>query len=96
MLTCIGAFLLSYSASSLNFPGLVLTHHCLFRVWLSVKRKEKLLFAYHHHRRLKMVYRIIRYPLCGVGGSLLLAGLIALSSIDQDDARHTFGHSGGK
>ncbi|KAJ0265639.1 hypothetical protein HA466_0018890 [Hirschfeldia incana] len=59
MFTCIGAFLLSYSASSLNFPG------------------------------------FIRYPLCGVGGSLLLAGLIALSSIDQDDARHTFGHSGG-
>ncbi|XP_033135335.1 cationic amino acid transporter 2, vacuolar isoform X2 [Brassica rapa] len=59
MLTCIGAFLLSYSASSLNFPG------------------------------------VIRYPLCGVGGSLLLVGLIALSSIDQDDARHTFGHSGG-
>ena len=43
-----------------------------------------------------MVYRVIRYPLCGVGGSLLLVGLIALSSIDQDDARHTFGHSGGK
>ncbi|CAG7861079.1 hypothetical protein IGI04_034215 [Brassica rapa subsp. trilocularis] len=59
MFTCIGAFLLSYSASSLNFPG------------------------------------FIRYPLCGIGGSLLLAGLIALSSIDQDDARHTFGHSGG-
>ncbi|CAN7026419.1 unnamed protein product [Brassica oleracea var. botrytis] len=59
MFTCIGAFLLSYSASSINFPG------------------------------------FIRYPLCGIGGSLLLAGLIALSSIDQDDARHTFGHSGG-
>ncbi|CAH2048386.1 unnamed protein product, partial [Thlaspi arvense] len=59
MCTCIGAFLLSYVASSLNFPGLV------------------------------------RYPLCGVGGILLLAGLIALTSIDQDDARHTFGHSGG-
>ncbi|KAF8049092.1 hypothetical protein N665_2295s0002 [Sinapis alba] len=59
MFTCIGAFLLSYSASSLNFPG------------------------------------VIRYPLCGIGGSLLLVGLIALSSIDQDDARHTFGHSGG-
>lgn len=39
--------------------------------------------------------RFIRYPLCGVGGSLLLFGLIALSIIDQDDARHTFGHSGG-
>nr|AAN17434.1 Unknown protein [Arabidopsis thaliana] len=59
MFTCVGAFLLSYAASSLSFPGL------------------------------------IRYPLCGVGGCLLLAGLIALSSIDQDDARHTFGHSGG-
>jgi cationic amino acid transporter 1 len=56
MFTCVGAFLLSYAASSLSFPG---------------------------------------YPLCGVGGCLLLAGLIALSSIDQDDARHTFGHSGG-
>ncbi|XP_010511379.1 PREDICTED: cationic amino acid transporter 2, vacuolar [Camelina sativa] len=59
MFTCIGAFLLSYAASSVTFPGL------------------------------------LRYSLCGIGGSLLLAGLIALSSIDQDDARHTFGHSGG-
>ncbi|CAN8241715.1 unnamed protein product [Cochlearia groenlandica] len=59
MFTCVGAFILSYAASSLNFPGL------------------------------------IRYPLCGIGGSLLLVGLVALSSIDQDDARHTFGHSGG-
>ncbi|CAE5960499.1 unnamed protein product [Arabidopsis arenosa] len=59
MFTCIGAFLLSYAASTLSFPGL------------------------------------LRYSLCGVGGILLLVGLIALSSIDQDDARHTFGHSGG-
>jgi hypothetical protein len=28
MFTCVGAFLLSYAASSLSFPGLV--HHCLF------------------------------------------------------------------
>ncbi|KAI3843840.1 hypothetical protein MKW92_045823 [Papaver armeniacum] len=36
-----------------------------------------------------------RYSVCGTGGILLLCGLIALSCIDQDDARHTFGHTGG-
>ena len=39
--------------------------------------------------------RLLRYSLCGVGGFLLLFGLIVLSCIDQDDARHSFGHSGG-
>ncbi|CAH2079571.1 unnamed protein product [Thlaspi arvense] len=38
---------------------------------------------------------LLRYSLCGVGGLLLLVGLIVLSCIDQDDARHSFGHSGG-
>lgn len=33
--------------------------------------------------------------MCGVGGTLLLCGLIVLTYIDQDDARHSFGHSGG-
>jgi len=33
--------------------------------------------------------------LCGVGGTLLLSGLIVLTCIDQDDARHSFGHTGG-
>ena len=32
---------------------------------------------------------------CGIGGALLLSGLIVLTCIDQDDARHNFGHSGG-
>ncbi|XP_019056475.1 PREDICTED: cationic amino acid transporter 2, vacuolar-like [Tarenaya hassleriana] len=59
MFTVIGAFLISYAASSLQFVGL------------------------------------LRYSLCGVGGLLLLAGLIVLTLIDQDDARHSFGHSGG-
>ncbi|KAI3877406.1 hypothetical protein MKX03_026463 [Papaver bracteatum] len=36
-----------------------------------------------------------RYSVCGTGGILLLCGVIALSCIDQDDARHTFGHTGG-
>ncbi|XP_019162880.1 PREDICTED: cationic amino acid transporter 2, vacuolar-like [Ipomoea nil] len=36
-----------------------------------------------------------RFTLCGIGGLLLLFGLIVLTSIDQDDARHTFGYSGG-
>ncbi|KAJ9693743.1 hypothetical protein PVL29_009615 [Vitis rotundifolia] len=36
-----------------------------------------------------------RYICCGIGGALLLSGLIVLTCIDQDDARHNFGHSGG-
>ncbi|CAI9102709.1 OLC1v1001018C1 [Oldenlandia corymbosa var. corymbosa] len=37
----------------------------------------------------------LRYTLCGLGGALLLFGLIVLTSIDQDEARHSFGISGG-
>ncbi|KAM7505152.1 hypothetical protein LguiB_004056 [Lonicera macranthoides] len=37
----------------------------------------------------------LRLTICGFGGILLLSGLIILTCIDQDDARHTFGHSGG-
>ncbi|KAL3629769.1 Carnitine O-acetyltransferase mitochondrial [Castilleja foliolosa] len=37
----------------------------------------------------------LRYTLCGIGCVLLLAGLISLTCIDQDDARHYFGHEGG-
>ncbi|KAJ1393270.1 Amino acid/polyamine transporter I [Sesbania bispinosa] len=37
----------------------------------------------------------IRFALCGVGGTLLLSGFVFLACIDQDDARHNFGHSGG-
>ncbi|GAV88379.1 AA_permease_2 domain-containing protein/AA_permease_C domain-containing protein [Cephalotus follicularis] len=39
--------------------------------------------------------RVPRFTLCGVGGALLLFGLVVLTCIDQDDARHNFGHSGG-
>ncbi|KDP39649.1 hypothetical protein JCGZ_02669 [Jatropha curcas] len=38
---------------------------------------------------------LLRFTLCGVGGALLLFGLIVLTLIEQDDARHSFGHSGG-
>uniref|UniRef100_A0A5B7AUL5 Putative cationic amino acid transporter 4, vacuolar isoform X1 n=1 Tax=Davidia involucrata TaxID=16924 RepID=A0A5B7AUL5_DAVIN len=38
---------------------------------------------------------IPRFTLCGVGCVLLLCGLIVLTCIDQDDARHCFGHTGG-
>uniref|UniRef100_A0A6M2EM11 Cationic amino acid transporter C-terminal domain-containing protein n=1 Tax=Populus davidiana TaxID=266767 RepID=A0A6M2EM11_9ROSI len=37
----------------------------------------------------------LRFTTCGVGGALLLCGLIVLTCIEQDDARHSFGHSGG-
>lgn len=33
--------------------------------------------------------------MCGLGGVLLLSGLVVLTCIDQDDARHSFGHTGG-
>lgn len=39
--------------------------------------------------------RLPRFTLCGIGGALLLCGLIVLTSIDQDEARHSFGHAGG-
>lgn len=38
---------------------------------------------------------MIRYTLCGMGGGLLLSALTMLTCLDQDDARHSFGHTGG-
>lgn len=37
----------------------------------------------------------LRLSLCIFGGLLLLWGLIVLSWIDEDDGRHSFGHTGG-
>ncbi|ONM02214.1 Cationic amino acid transporter 4 vacuolar [Zea mays] len=37
----------------------------------------------------------VRCSVCVLGGMLLLAGLGMLCWIDQDDGRHSFGHSGG-
>ncbi|KAL2320517.1 hypothetical protein Fmac_029486 [Flemingia macrophylla] len=37
----------------------------------------------------------IRFAICGAGASLLLCCFVYLTCIDQDDARHDFGHSGG-
>lgn len=59
MFTCVGVFLLTYSASDLGLPS------------------------------------FLRYTLCGAGGILLLLGLVVLTCIDQDEARHNFGHTGG-
>ncbi|KAF9595725.1 hypothetical protein IFM89_003467 [Coptis chinensis] len=36
-----------------------------------------------------------RISVCAVGGMLLLCGLFILYWVDQDDARHSFGHAGG-
>ncbi|KAH7855057.1 hypothetical protein Vadar_020719 [Vaccinium darrowii] len=36
-----------------------------------------------------------RFTVCGLGGVLLLSGLAVLTCMDQDDARHSFGHTGG-
>lgn len=37
----------------------------------------------------------VRFTLCGVGGTLVFSGFLFLTCIDQDDARHKFGNSGG-
>ncbi|XP_014491175.1 cationic amino acid transporter 2, vacuolar [Vigna radiata var. radiata] len=37
----------------------------------------------------------VRFALCGVGAAILLCGFVFLIRIDQDDARHDFGHTGG-
>lgn len=37
----------------------------------------------------------LRFTFSGIGGFLVLSGLVVLMTIDQDVARHTFGHSGG-
>ncbi|XP_076901497.1 cationic amino acid transporter 2, vacuolar-like [Bidens hawaiensis] len=37
----------------------------------------------------------LRLTVCGIGGILLLLGLGVLTYIEQDDARHNFGHTGG-
>ncbi|KAJ0469981.1 putative amino acid/polyamine transporter I, cationic amino acid transporter [Helianthus annuus] len=37
----------------------------------------------------------VRLTVCGIGGLLLLFGLGVLTFIEQDDARHNFGHTGG-
>jgi len=37
----------------------------------------------------------LRFTICGIGGLLLLSGLVSLTCIDQDEARHSFGHTGG-
>ncbi|CAI8613662.1 unnamed protein product [Vicia faba] len=37
----------------------------------------------------------VHFALCGVGGILLVFGFVFLSCVDQDEARHDFGYSGG-
>lgn len=56
---------------------------------------SELVFMLHNCYNLLTVPSILRFALCGVGGVLLLCSLIVLACIDQDDARHSFGHSGG-
>ncbi|KAG9130682.1 hypothetical protein Leryth_018078 [Lithospermum erythrorhizon] len=38
---------------------------------------------------------IIRYVLCAFGGVIVLSGLAVLTCLEQDDARHHFGRTGG-
>ncbi|MED6169789.1 Regulatory protein MIG1 [Stylosanthes scabra] len=38
---------------------------------------------------------ILRFTSCGVGGILILCSVIVLACIEQDDTRHSFGHTGG-
>ncbi|XP_043816160.1 cationic amino acid transporter 4, vacuolar isoform X2 [Manihot esculenta] len=38
---------------------------------------------------------LLRFTLCAAGGALVLCSLIVLACIAQDNARHSFGHTGG-
>ena len=38
---------------------------------------------------------ILRITSCVVGGALMVCSVVVLACIDQDDARHSFGHAGG-
>lgn len=38
---------------------------------------------------------IPRFTLCTIGVGLVISSLVVLSCINQDDARHSFGHTGG-
>ncbi|KNA10215.1 hypothetical protein SOVF_146580 [Spinacia oleracea] len=59
LLTCLGAFLLTFAASYAGLPS------------------------------------IPRFTLCTIGVGLVISSLVVLSCINQDDARHSFGHTGG-
>ncbi|KAJ8771670.1 hypothetical protein K2173_026847 [Erythroxylum novogranatense] len=37
----------------------------------------------------------LRFALCTIGGAILLCSLVVLACIAQDNARHSFGHTGG-
>ncbi|KAL9677105.1 hypothetical protein QQ045_005332 [Rhodiola kirilowii] len=37
----------------------------------------------------------LRFSMSGIGAVLIISGLVVLTCIEQDDARHNFGHSGG-
>ncbi|KAF5937972.1 hypothetical protein HYC85_025478 [Camellia sinensis] len=41
-------------------------------------------------------YHYFRFGVCGIGVVLILSGLVVLTCIDQDDARHSFGHTGAQ
>ncbi|KAG9152007.1 hypothetical protein Leryth_002265 [Lithospermum erythrorhizon] len=41
------------------------------------------------------LHSTVRYTLCVCGGGILLSCLAVLTCLDQDDARHNFGHTGG-
>lgn len=58
---------------------------------------EPIIFCINHvvNPSFSLISSSLRFTLCGIGGVLLLSGLVLLTWIDQDDARHNFGHSGG-
>ncbi|KAJ8435244.1 hypothetical protein Cgig2_015647 [Carnegiea gigantea] len=86
MLTCLGAILLTTGASNVGLPRMNMDNLwdlmslCLFIVPNLIPLS---------------VYSIISYMVSAVGASIFVSGLIVLFCINQDDGRHSFGHSGG-
>ncbi|KAL2327839.1 hypothetical protein Fmac_021266 [Flemingia macrophylla] len=60
---------------------------------LSLIAKDPVIGKYIRVGNRRKVIGSARFALCGVGGTLLLSGFLFLSCMDQDDARHNYGHT---
>ncbi|GMY20298.1 cationic amino acid transporter 4, vacuolar-like isoform X1 [Fagus crenata] len=101
-LLCIGVLILASSASAEYLPRLVYFSEPFppcFQLMVQISTMFNFRLTWFSlfitPSQLVDCTSILRFTLCGVGGVLLLCSLIVLAYIDQDDARHSFGHTGG-
>ncbi|KAG6411676.1 hypothetical protein SASPL_129760 [Salvia splendens] len=86
--TCVGVVILTSAASTRNLL------HSWFQMY--VRFPHALISSNEILNKITIIHsNTYRYSLCGVGGVLVMSSLILLTWIDQDDARHSFGQTGG-